>query len=144
MRDDLISREAAYAAAEGDVGRVYEVVKVSFLYLTFSAKMVLMASLKVMLFTFAGSSHSKYVTYPLEFITTLEMESTPMLRDAIFRSLHVNISGQAGSFVAVDFLQDYLNRFLQAIVERKGMDYGERYMRTVIARNLHHFARVKT
>ncbi|KAG1750427.1 uncharacterized protein EDB91DRAFT_1244005 [Suillus paluster] len=125
MCDALISREAAYAAAEGDVGRVYEVVK-------------------VMLFTFAGSSHSKYVTYLLEFITTLEMESTPLLRDAILRSLLVNISGQAGSFMAVDFLQEYLNRLLQAIVERKGMDYGERYIRTVIARNLHHFARVKT
>lgn len=79
MRDALISREAAYAAAEGDVGRVYEVVKVSLLSLTFSAKMALMASSKVMLFMFASSSHSKYVTYLLEFITTLEMESTPML-----------------------------------------------------------------
>jgi hypothetical protein len=97
MRDALISREAAYAAAEGDVGRVYEVVKVSFLSLTFSVKMILMASLKVMLFTFAGSSHSKYVTYLLEFVTTLEMESTPLLRDAILRSLsHPSIVTYAG------------------------------------------------
>jgi hypothetical protein len=28
MRDTLISREAAYAIAEGDVGRAYEVIKV--------------------------------------------------------------------------------------------------------------------
>lgn len=46
--------------------------------------------------------------------------------------------------MAVDVLQEYLNRFLQAIVERKGMDYGERYIRTVIARNVHHFTQVKT
>ena len=28
MRDALISREAAYAAAEGDPGRLYEMMKV--------------------------------------------------------------------------------------------------------------------
>ena len=31
MRDALISREAAYAVAEGDVGRLYEMIKVSYI-----------------------------------------------------------------------------------------------------------------
>ncbi|KAH9943828.1 hypothetical protein B0H21DRAFT_864932 [Amylocystis lapponica] len=54
--------------AEGDVGRMYEV-------------------LKVMLFTFAGSSHSKYTSYLLETICSLELESSPELRETILGQL---------------------------------------------------------
>ncbi|KAG0704643.1 hypothetical protein DFH29DRAFT_801665, partial [Suillus ampliporus] len=125
MRDTLISCKAAYATAEGDVGRLFE-------------------TMKHMLFTFAGSTHSKYVTYLLEFITTLELEDTSSLRDTTLRSLLVNLTGEAGSFTAVDFLQEHLNRLLEAIVERKGVEYGADYICTVISRNLHHFACIKT
>ena len=31
MRDALISREAAYTVAEGDVGHLYEMIKVSYI-----------------------------------------------------------------------------------------------------------------
>ncbi|KAH7905521.1 hypothetical protein BJ138DRAFT_1130454 [Hygrophoropsis aurantiaca] len=124
MRDLIMSREAAYAAAEGDVGRVYE-------------------ALKIMLFTFAGSTHTKYITYLLEQITTLELESSPELRDATLRSSLVNLTGRAGSFCALDFMQEYFNRLLEAIVQRKGAEYGAEYIRTVVARNLHHFGRIK-
>ncbi|KIM63152.1 hypothetical protein SCLCIDRAFT_15631 [Scleroderma citrinum Foug A] len=124
MRDALLSREAAYAAADGDVGWLYE-------------------TLKVMMFTFAGSSHSKYVTYLLETITTLELEAMPELRDVILRSLLVNMSGNAGAFCALDFMQEYFNRMLQAIVQRKGLDYGADYIQSVIACNLHCLGQIK-
>ncbi|KAG1804859.1 uncharacterized protein HD556DRAFT_1225973, partial [Suillus plorans] len=55
----------------------------------------------------------------------------------------INLTGQRGSFMGVYFLQEHLNRLLQATMECKGMDYGECYIRTVIAKNLHHFVRVK-
>jgi len=96
-----------------------------------------------MMFTFAGSSHSKYVAYLLETITTLELEATPELRDAILRSLLVNMSGNAGAFCPLDFMQEYFNRMLQAIVQRKGLDYGADYIRSVIARNLHCLSQIK-
>lgn len=96
-----------------------------------------------MLFTFAGSSHSKYVTYLLETITTLELEASAELRDAILRSMLVNIDGHSGTFCALDFMQEYFNRLLEAIVQRKGIDYGAPYIRTVIARNLHHLGQIK-
>jgi len=95
------------------------------------------------MFTFAGSSHSKYVTYLLETITTLELEATPELHDAILRSLLVNMSGNAGAFCALDFMQEYFNRMLQAIVQRKGLDYGADYIWSVIARNLHCLGQIK-
>lgn len=97
-----------------------------------------------MLFTFAGSSHKKYVTYLLETIVTLELESGPELRHAILTSMLINFTGQPGKFCGADFFQEYLNRLLEAIVERKGTEYGSKYIRKVIALNLHHFARIKT
>ncbi|KAH7920579.1 hypothetical protein BV22DRAFT_996910, partial [Leucogyrophana mollusca] len=124
LRDTILSREGALATAEGDVGRVYE-------------------AMKIMLFTFAGSSHTKYVNYLLEQITSLELESSPELRDATLRSMLVNLTGQPGSFCALDFMQEYFNRLLEAVVQRKGMEYGAPYIRTVISRNLHHFGRIK-
>jgi len=96
-----------------------------------------------MLFTFAGSSHSKYVTYLLETITTLELEASPELRDAILHSMLVNINDHSGSFCALDFMQEYFNRLLEAIVQRKGVDYGAPYIRSVIARNLHRLGQIK-
>ncbi|KIJ17495.1 hypothetical protein PAXINDRAFT_9449 [Paxillus involutus ATCC 200175] len=124
MRDALLSREAAYAVADGDAGRVYE-------------------TMKVMLFTFAGSNHSKYMSYLLETIVTLELESSPELRNASLRSTLANLTGRAGSFSALDFIQEYFNRMLQAIVQKKGVNYGDPYIRETISRNLHHFGRIK-
>ncbi|KAF8158056.1 hypothetical protein B0H34DRAFT_797474 [Crassisporium funariophilum] len=124
MRDALMSREMSYAIAEGDPGRVYEVMK-------------------VLLFTFTGSSHTKYSSYLLETICRLELESTQALRETILRTTLVNLTGRAGSFSAADLMQEYFNRLLEAIVEKKGVEYGDSFIRKVISRNLHHFARIK-
>ena len=96
-----------------------------------------------MLFTFAGSSHSKYTNYLLEMVCSLELESSPELRDAILRSTVVNLTGKEGGFSAADFLQEFFNRLLEAIVEKKGVEYGAKFIRQKISRNLHHFARIK-
>ncbi|KAJ3748285.1 hypothetical protein EV360DRAFT_25469, partial [Lentinula raphanica] len=109
MRDALLSHECANAVASGDVGRVWEV-------------------LKVMLFTFAGSSHSKYTTYLLETITSLELESSQPLRNALLRTMLINLSGKPGAFSPCDIIQEYFNRLLEFII---------------ISRNLHHMSQVK-
>ncbi|TEB26688.1 hypothetical protein FA13DRAFT_1691951 [Coprinellus micaceus] len=124
MRDALLSRELSYAIAEGDVGRVYEVVK-------------------CLLFTFAGSGHSKYTTYTLETVVSLELESSEELKLATLKATLVNLTGRAGSFTAADLMQEYFNRLLEAIVEKKGVNYSEDFIRLVISPNLHHFARIK-
>ncbi|KAF6749148.1 hypothetical protein DFP72DRAFT_1014734 [Ephemerocybe angulata] len=124
IRDGLYSTELTYAIAEGDVGRVHEI-------------------LKVLLFTFAGSGHSKYTSYLLEFICSLEHESTADLRELILRSTLVNLTGRAGAFSAADLMQEYFNRLLEAIVDKKGAEYGDDFIRSVISPNLHHFARIK-
>jgi len=96
-----------------------------------------------MLFSFAGLSHSKYVSYLLETIVSLELESSEELRSAVLQSTLINLTGRPGSFLALDLMQEYFNRLLQAIVQRKGADYGDKYIRDVVARNLHHFVHIK-
>lgn len=97
-----------------------------------------------MLFTFAGSSHSKYTTYLLEFLVNFELESSCALQGTTLNAMLVNLSGKAGSFSAGDIIQEFFNRLLEAILERKGADFGANFIRQVISRNLHHMGRVKT
>ncbi|KAF8223238.1 hypothetical protein L208DRAFT_1381520 [Tricholoma matsutake] len=85
--DAMISREVAYAAAEGDVGQMWE-------------------GLKIMMFTFAGSGHSNYTGYLLEMICKIELESYPALREAFLMSLLVNPTGKRGSFTPGDIYQE--------------------------------------
>ncbi|KAJ7434386.1 hypothetical protein B0H11DRAFT_2372740, partial [Mycena galericulata] len=98
MHDAMISCEAAAAAAQGAVGRVWE-------------------ALKVILFTFAGSAHSKYMGYLLEMVVDLEFESNPFLRDANLMSM-------------------FLNRCIDPVVQRKDTDYGSYHVRTIWSRNI--------
>lgn len=55
----------------------------------------------------------------------------------------VNLTGWAGSFSAADLMQEFFNQLLEAIVEKKGTEYGDTFICQVISRNLHHFARIK-
>ena len=76
----------------------------------------------------------------LEFICRLELESSQELRDAVLKATLVNISGRAGAFTPADVMQEFFNRLLKVIVEKKGVEYGDTFIRDVISRNLHHFA----
>ncbi|KAH9944315.1 uncharacterized protein BXZ73DRAFT_87256 [Epithele typhae] len=123
LREGIVLREMIYAIAEGDVGRIYE-------------------AMKVMLFTFAGSPGSRYPNYLLTFITALELESSIDLRHSILASLVVNLKGQPGKFTAADLVEEYFNRLLQAIAERKGAEYNTKFMRHTVSRNLYHLSRL--
>ncbi|KAJ7886511.1 hypothetical protein B0H13DRAFT_1889227 [Mycena leptocephala] len=68
MRDASISREVSAAVAVGDVGRMWE-------------------GMKVMFINFTGSGHSRYSGYLLEMVVDLELESSPDLRDAQLDSM---------------------------------------------------------
>jgi hypothetical protein len=76
-------------------------------------------------------------------VCSLELESSPELREAELRGLLVNLSGKAGAFTTGDTLQEFFNRLLEAVVDRKGAEFGDNFIRNIISRNLHHFARIK-
>ncbi|KAJ7201497.1 hypothetical protein B0H12DRAFT_1036342 [Mycena haematopus] len=117
MYDAMISREAAAAAAHGDVGRVWE-------------------AMKSMAITFAGSTHSKYTNYLLEMICDLELESNEYLKEATLLSTILNPDGTEGTFKPCDIYQEFLNRCIDPLVQRKDADYGAFQMRNVWSRNI--------
>ena len=140
-RDAMVAREIAFAAAEGDVGRVWEALKVNLSqfmlpYLTYF--------MQAMLFTFAGSGHSNYTSYLLEIICEIELESSPALQEAFLLSLLVNPTGEDGGFVPGDIFQEGLNRCLEPIVQRKDAEYGSWHIRHVWARNLKDIQELKS
>ena len=124
MRETMLACEMTLATAEGDVGRLWEVIK-------------------IMVFLFAGSSHSKYTNYLLETITNLELECEPELRKALLATTLVNLSGKEGQWSARDFIQEYFNLLLEAVVQCKGVEYRDKFIQNVWSRNIHHIARLK-
>jgi hypothetical protein len=124
IRDMMILRESQWATSQGDVGRVYE-------------------TLKVRLFTFAGSTHSKYARYLFETLCSLELESSPELRRALLQMSVVNITGMDGHFVAGDWAQELHNRVEEELVQKRGKEFGGPFVQNIISRNVHHLGRLK-
>lgn len=55
----------------------------------------------------------------------------------------INLSGQPGAFEPCDLVQEFFNRMLKFIVERKGKEFDHKFIQQVISRNLHHLLSVK-
>jgi len=65
-----------------------------------------------MLFTFAGSSHTKYCSFTLETIASLELESSEALKDATLENWLVNVQGGPGKFKEGNIMQEHFNEVL--------------------------------
>lgn len=61
----------------------------------------------------------------------------------MLKSTLVNLSGRDRAFTPADVMQEFFNRLLEEVVDKKGVEYGDTFIRDVISRNLHHFARIK-
>ncbi|KZP26721.1 hypothetical protein FIBSPDRAFT_909075 [Athelia psychrophila] len=116
--------EAAYAVPEGDMGRVMEV-------------------LKIWIFVFAGSSNQNYKEYLLEFYCLLKYESSQDLHDAILNNMLVNLTGELGSWIEGDLLQEHYNKWLEDMVGKRGGDFDDAFYRRTISPNVDHFLRIK-
>jgi hypothetical protein len=90
MRETMHAHEMTLATAQGDPGRIWE-------------------KIKVMLFTFVGSTHSKYTQYLLEMITNLKFECSSALQMTLLRTTLANLRGYKGQWMAGDFIQEYFN-----------------------------------
>lgn len=96
-----------------------------------------------MLFTFAGSGHNKYVNYLLEMISYLEYRLSPAKKEFFLKNWLVNPSGEPNGWQEQDLLQEHFNRDLEADVKRKDKDFGDKFLRSVVSRTVHHCSRVK-
>ncbi|KAJ3817504.1 hypothetical protein F5880DRAFT_1618216 [Lentinula raphanica] len=55
----------------------------------------------------------------------------------------INLSGKPGAFSPCDIIQEYFNRLLEFIVERKGKEFDHVFIQQIISRNLHRMSQVK-
>ncbi|KII90232.1 hypothetical protein PLICRDRAFT_108509 [Plicaturopsis crispa FD-325 SS-3] len=126
--------EAAYAVPEGDIGRVWEIMK---------ACIIKFCSTSIWIISFAGGSHSNYVTYLLDMYCFLRYEASKDLSDAVFNNLLVNLTGELGKWIEGDLMQEHYNRWLEDMVKRKGGDFDDAFFRTTLSPNVIHFLRIK-
>ncbi|KAJ3005457.1 hypothetical protein NUW54_g4331 [Trametes sanguinea] len=124
MMDAMLSRDAADAVAMGDVGRLWN-------------------DMKIMMFKFEGSSHSKYGTYLLEQICSLELESSEALRTTFLKNWLVNPSGEPGKTLEGDLFEEHVNLILEESITRKDAEWDNTFLREVISPNACHFIELK-
>ncbi|KAJ7713350.1 hypothetical protein DFH07DRAFT_974764 [Mycena maculata] len=117
MCNASISREVASAVVVGDVGCMWE-------------------GMKVMLINFAGSGHSRYLGYLLEMVCNLELESSPELQDATLDMMICNPSGKPGGSQACNIFQEQMKHELEPIIQHKDTDYGSDHVRNMWSHNL--------
>ncbi|KAK6996216.1 hypothetical protein R3P38DRAFT_3329591 [Favolaschia claudopus] len=116
--------EFAQAVPEGDIGRVWEIMK-------------------IWIFKFAGSSHQNYVKYLLEVYCLLRYEASKGLRDTILNNWLLNIKGELGRWLPGDQHQEHYNRWLEDMVPRHGGEFDDPFYRKTISPNVHHFLQIK-
>ncbi|KAI9065081.1 hypothetical protein FKP32DRAFT_1533919, partial [Trametes sanguinea] len=124
MMDTMLSRDAADAVAMGDVGRLWN-------------------NMKIMLFKFEGSSHTKYGTYLLEQLCSLELESSEALRSTFLKNWLVNPSGEPGKTLEGDLFEEHVNLILEESITRKNAEWDDTFLREVISPNACHFIELK-
>lgn len=142
IHDGMISRHATYAVADGDIGSVWECMKVRHFHYNYEVESV-MSFYQQMAFTFAGSAHSKYTSYLLEMICSLELESSKDLKMAVFENWLVNPSGLPGHWVEGDLYQEQLQDELYEQIGKKDGGFEQNYVQHLIAPNVHRFVQVK-
>ncbi|KAJ8094952.1 hypothetical protein PM082_010168 [Marasmius tenuissimus] len=124
MREVMRSQECVWAVAEGDVSRVWEQIIALF-------------------FPFVASGHKKYAQYILEDIIDICFESSPELAEALLSSMVASLSGKPGTHRCCDLLQEFFQRIIEAVVQHKGAEFGERFIREAIARCVGQLRRLK-
>ncbi|KAF7371884.1 hypothetical protein MVEN_00045600 [Mycena venus] len=106
--------ELNYAIPEGDVGRVFEI-------------------LKIFIFTFAGASNQNYMRYMLDLYALLEFECSPELKEALLNNWLINLCGELGKFLEGDLMQEWNNWWLSDFSGQHGGDYDDKIYRETIA-----------
>lgn len=83
------------------------------------------------------------MAYLLEFYCLLKYESSQDLSNAILNNSLVNLTGELGKWIPGDLMQEHYNRWLEDMIRKKGGDFDNKFYRTTLAPNIHHFLRIK-
>ncbi|KAK1228298.1 hypothetical protein PQX77_008662 [Marasmius sp. AFHP31] len=116
--------EASYAISEGDVGRVFEIIK-------------------IWVFLFAGSSNTNYRDLMLDLWCHFTFECSKELKTAMWNNWLVNLTGEKGNWNPADLVQEHFNRWLEDLVGKSGASFDNSFLRKTISPNVDFFLHLK-
>jgi hypothetical protein len=61
----------------------------------------------------------------------------------MFNNWLVNLTGKLGQWIEGDLMQEHYNRWLEDMVQKKGGQFDNKFYRSTLAPNVHHFLRIK-
>ncbi|KAG8700275.1 hypothetical protein FRC09_006067 [Ceratobasidium sp. 395] len=125
LRDSLIHREFTWSVADGDIGRVMQVMA-------------------VWQFTFVGSNKSKYANELLNLACNFFFEFPDALQTAIKENWLCNLSGLQGCWMPMDLMQEHHICELKRKVQRRDEDFEGAFFQTVVSRNIRWFAHTRS
>ncbi|KAI0357409.1 hypothetical protein OH77DRAFT_1422261 [Trametes cingulata] len=112
--------EFCAAVAEGDIGRVFEIIK-------------------LLRFSFWGAGSTNYGNELLELACNFLYEFPDGLREAILNNYLVNPSGLAGHWHELDLMQEHFNYWLKRLFNTKSLSFDSSFLREVVGLNLRGF-----
>ncbi|KAE9393249.1 hypothetical protein BT96DRAFT_829549, partial [Gymnopus androsaceus JB14] len=101
--------EAAYAIAEGDIGCIWEIMK-------------------IFMFIFAGGGNNNYINLLIEMYCLFQYKSSKDLKDAIWNNWLVNVTGELGKWIPNDLLQEHYNQWLENIIKKQGGNFDNDFL----------------
>ncbi|THH04412.1 hypothetical protein EW146_g10186 [Bondarzewia mesenterica] len=120
MRDSMLHYEFQCAVAEGDIGRVMNIMS-------------------VWTYTFTGSGKNKYSNELLELTCNFEFEYSEDLKNAILDNWLCNLSGIEGCWFPMDLLQEKNIKQLKKMSQKRNTPFGGAFFKAIIAVNIRAF-----
>ncbi|KAJ3765120.1 hypothetical protein FB446DRAFT_655696 [Lentinula raphanica] len=117
LRTTMWYLEICAAIAEGDIGRVFEVIK-------------------ILRFSFWGTGSTNYGNEMLELACNFIYEFTPELVTAIFENYLVNTSNLEGHWFELDLLQEHFNFWIKRLFNSKSHDFDSRHLAECVSLNI--------
>ncbi|CCO36908.1 hypothetical protein BN14_11055 [Rhizoctonia solani AG-1 IB] len=100
--------------------------------------------MQVWLFTFAGSGSSKYTNELLELSAGFIYEFPEELQKAIMNNWLCNFSGNQGSWMPMDLMQEHHIRDLKDKSQHRDQDFEGEFFKKILSRNTRSFAQVRS
>ncbi|KAG9077862.1 hypothetical protein FS749_010195 [Ceratobasidium sp. UAMH 11750] len=124
MRDGFWYLEFVTAVTEGDIGRVFEIIK-------------------VLHFTFWGGGATNYGNELLELACNYFYEYPADLQIAILNNYLVNPSGLPNHWHELDLLQEHHNLLIKRVFNKKNSDFDSNFLRRAVSVNIRGFGKLR-
>ncbi|KAF5337723.1 hypothetical protein D9611_014522 [Ephemerocybe angulata] len=121
MRATFWYLEVCAAIAEGDIGRVFEVIK-------------------LLRFSFWGAGCTNYGNEMLELACNFLYEFSEGLKEAVLNNYLVNPSGKPGHWFELDLLQEHFNFWLKRLFNSKSHSFDSKHLAEAVGLNIGGFS----